>query len=505
MKKYAMYLRKSRADQDKSLEDTLRKHKETLIAYAINNNLSVSESDIYEEVVSGESLYARPQMLKLLEAVSNKAYTGVLCMDIDRLGRGGMSDQGIIIETFKQNDTLIITPQRTYNLNDEMDESNVEFSAFFARYEYKQITKRMKAGTRKSVQEGCYLACAPYGYRNTKINKQSTLEIYEPEAKHVRMMFDLYDSGFGCQSIADRLNAMGISPHRNDKWGRTSVMSILKNYTYNGKIVWNKVTYVKKGTKGNAKHMRIYNPPEKWTIVEGLHPAIIDDDQWAITQAIIKDRTHPPSFTGDIKNALSGLIYCSNCGGMMSRTPERHRAGKNPEGPRYLCLKKGCIAGTKYELLEKAVINSLQDKLQEYDELKQAEQPHKNNYNEQLKSIADNISIVKKQQDKLHELLEREIYSVETFLERQQALQSQLDTLNNEYEAVKRQADSVKVVDIKQTKQNILDVLNNYWQSDIPARNRLLKTVIEKVTYNKGKKTKPADFTLEIKLKQAFL
>lgn len=151
-------------------------------------------------------------------------------------------------------------------------------------------------------------------------------------------------------------------------------------------------------------------------------------------------------------------------------------------------FKKGCIAGTKYELLEKAVINSLQDKLQEYDELKQAEQPHKNNYNEQLKSIADNISIVKKQQDKLHELLEREIYSVETFLERQQVLQSQLDTLNNEYEAVKRQADSVKVVDIKQTKQNILDVLNNYWQSDIPARNRLLKTVIEKVTYNKGKK-----------------
>ena len=181
MEKYAMYLRKSRADQDKTLEDTLRRHKETLIAYAISHDLSVQ--DVYEEVVSGESLYARPQMLKLLEAVSCRAYTGILCMDIDRLGRGGMSDQGVIIETLKQNDTLIVTPQRTYDLNDETDESNVEFSAFFARYEYKQITKRMKAGTRKSVQEGCYLACAPYGYRNTKVNKHSTLDIYEPEAK----------------------------------------------------------------------------------------------------------------------------------------------------------------------------------------------------------------------------------------------------------------------------------------------------------------------------------
>lgn len=502
MEKYAMYLRKSRADQDKTLEDTLRRHKETLIAYAISHDLSVQ--DVYEEVVSGESLYARPQMLKLLEAVSRRAYAGILCMDIDRLGRGGMSDQGVIIETLKQNDTLIVTPQRTYDLNDETDESNVEFSAFFARYEYKQITKRMKAGTRKSVQEGCYLACAPYGYRNTKINKQSTLEIYEPEAKYVRMMFDLYNSGYGCQTIADRLNAMGVSPHRTDKWGRTSVMSILKNYAYNGKVVWDKITHIKKGTRGNAKHIRIYNPPEKWTITEGLHDAIISDEQWETTQGIIKDRTHPPSFTGDIKNALSGLVYCGNCGSLMSRTPERHRNGKT-ESARYLCLKRSCIAGTKYELLEKAVINSLREKLKKYDSLKQINRTQENNFEEQLKSISGSISVIKKQQSKLHELLECEIYSVETFLDRQQALQLQLDTLNSEYAAVKKQADSVKIVDIEQTKQNISDVLSCYWQADISTRNHLLKTVIEKVVYFKDKKTKPADFTLEIKLNQAFL
>lgn len=100
-------------------------------------------------------------------------------------------------------------------------------------------------------------------------------------------------------------------------------------------------------------------------------------------------------------------------------------------------FEKGCIAGTKYELVEKAVITSLEDKLLEYDGLKQAEQPQRNHYNEQLKSITDNIAAVKRQQNKLHELLEREIYSVETFLERQQVLQSQLDTLNNEYQTVK--------------------------------------------------------------------
>lgn len=64
----AIYLRKSRADQG-TVEDTLRKHKETLLDYAAKHNIFVSLNDIYEEVISGESLYARPQMLRLLSDV----------------------------------------------------------------------------------------------------------------------------------------------------------------------------------------------------------------------------------------------------------------------------------------------------------------------------------------------------------------------------------------------------------------------------------------------------
>lgn len=156
----AIYLRKSRADQG-TVEDTLRKHKETLLDYAAKHNIFVSLNDIYEEVISGESLYARPQMLRLLSDVEAGKFSSVLCMDIDRLGRGGMSDQGIILDTFKSSNTKIITPAKTYDLNDELDENNMEFAAFIARFEYKQIRKRMRAGVKKSIQDGCYLANAP--------------------------------------------------------------------------------------------------------------------------------------------------------------------------------------------------------------------------------------------------------------------------------------------------------------------------------------------------------
>lgn len=79
MSLYALYLRKSRSDDpEKSVEETLRRHREILDKYAIENGIDVKPEDIYEEVVSGESLYSRPEMLRLLESVESGAYEGVL-------------------------------------------------------------------------------------------------------------------------------------------------------------------------------------------------------------------------------------------------------------------------------------------------------------------------------------------------------------------------------------------------------------------------------------------
>lgn len=90
----AIDLRKSRAEElTDTVEETLRRHHEILTEYAVKNGLNVVR--IYEEVVSGESLYARPKMMELLSDVEQGKFEAVLCMDIDRLGRGTMSDQGL--------------------------------------------------------------------------------------------------------------------------------------------------------------------------------------------------------------------------------------------------------------------------------------------------------------------------------------------------------------------------------------------------------------------------
>ena len=136
----AQYLRKSRMEEGMDTEEVLAKHRKALAEFADRNNIHIIET--YYEVVSGESLYARPEMLRLLKDVEDGCYDAVLCMDLDRLSRGRMRDQGVILDTFKDSGTLIITPEKTYDLSDELDDEMAEFKTFISRREYKIINKR---------------------------------------------------------------------------------------------------------------------------------------------------------------------------------------------------------------------------------------------------------------------------------------------------------------------------------------------------------------------------
>ena len=69
-------------------------------------------------------------MRALLSEVEEGRYNAVLVMDIDRLGRGSMIDQGIIGQTFRESETLVITPDKTYDLSDDLDEDYYDFYAF---------------------------------------------------------------------------------------------------------------------------------------------------------------------------------------------------------------------------------------------------------------------------------------------------------------------------------------------------------------------------------------
>ena len=76
---YAIYLRKSRSDLELEASgsgDTLERHRRTLLELAASRNLTVTQ--IYEEVVSGETISARPEMQRLLSDVDQGVFAGAI-------------------------------------------------------------------------------------------------------------------------------------------------------------------------------------------------------------------------------------------------------------------------------------------------------------------------------------------------------------------------------------------------------------------------------------------
>ena len=159
---YAIYLRKSRVDLEAEAHgegDTLARHRKTLLALAAAQQLNVTH--IYEEVVSGDTIAARPQMQQLLADVDEGLWEGVLVMEVERLARGDTIDQGIVAQAFKVTDTKIITPLKSYDPNNEFDEEYFEFGLFMARREYKVINRRLQRGRLASVKEGKWVGNTP--------------------------------------------------------------------------------------------------------------------------------------------------------------------------------------------------------------------------------------------------------------------------------------------------------------------------------------------------------
>ena len=215
MERYLMYLRKSRLDTDYdevSVEETLSRHRKILEDLCRTKRLNVVE--ILEEVVSGESLMARPRMMRLLELISTGMYAGVVCMDIERLSRGSSMESGYIMQVLQTNNCKIITPGKIYDLQNESDEQFTDMKFMFSRYELKTINKRLVRGRNQSASEGKFMgSMAPYGYRAHKLpgEKGKSLCIEPEEAKVVQMIFDMYgQQGMGYNAIAYKLNDLHI-------------------------------------------------------------------------------------------------------------------------------------------------------------------------------------------------------------------------------------------------------------------------------------------------------
>lgn len=505
---HCIYLRKSRADIDaeqKGEGETLARHEAALLELARRQDLNITE--IYREIVSGETIAARPVMQQLLSEVERGRWSGVLVMEVERLARGDTLDQGLVAQAFKFSGTMIYTPAKNYDPNDEFDEEYFEFGLFMSRREYKMINRRLQRGRLASVKEGKYVGSGqPYGYQKVKLEREKgfTLEPIEEQAAVVRMIYDWYLNGIngvrvGPTVIANKLTGMGIIPLNRDYWSPSTIRDILINPVYIGKIRWNWRPVIKQVSNGQRSS---YRPrTTDYDMVDGRHPAIINEDDWKKVQQLMQENSIPKTQRGNtVKNPLSGLIVCGNCGNRLVRKPYKNGAQDS-----LLCVTPGCkMPSATLPAVEQHLLDTLTQWLEEY-KIRMPHIPKDDNshIDTVLAQLKKDLEDAERQKSKLHDLLELGVYDVDTFLSRSKEIAERISALTNSIEATEKELN----IGIEREKQRnniipaIAHVLQNYGSAETPAeKNALLKSVLEKVVYYRAEagRWKPCEFELHL-------
>ena len=486
MEQYLMYLRKSRLDTDYdevSVEETLSRHRQILERYCKDKRINVVE--ILEEVVSGESLGARPEMMRLLDMVSTGMYAGVVCMDIERLSRGSSMEAGYIMQVFQTNYCKIITPGKTYDLQNESDEQFTDMKFMFSRYELKTINKRLVRGRNQSASEGKFMgSMAPYGYRTYKLpgEKGNSLRIEPEEAKVVQMIYDMYGQQcMGYNAIAYALNDMHI-PARKGEWGQTSVVNILTNEVYLGKIRWRREPVKRVVKDGFLAKTRIIN--DDYDLYDGRHEPIITQEQWDRVKAAQSKRGHHSTHTTkELKNPFAGILFCGKCGAAL----KRNVPGKNQgTAPWYRCPTRSCDCRiVKCHTVEEAIRDAMEDWLDKHIiQISLENKPEVDPVATALEAVQTQLAGLRQQQDNLCGYLEKGVYTIDMFTKRNATLSKEIKKLQtSEAELIRKQETGSKekqaAMDIIPTTQQIL---NNYDMLTIAEKNRLWKLVLKKTT-----------------------
>ena len=486
------YLRKSRTD-DPTLDvaEILERH-ETILDEWAENNLGgkVPEENKHREVVSGETIDSRPELLQLLKKIESPKIKAILIVEVQRLGRPDLEDIGRLSKLFRYTNTLIITPTKTFDLRNEYDREAFERELMRGN-EYLEYTKKiMSRGRLLSVQQGNFIGTkAPYGYDKDIVmegkKKCHTLKVNEAEADIVRMVFDMYvTQDMGRTNIAHKLNHLGVPTRTGALWSQDTIKTMLENEHYIGKVRWNWRKTQTIVEEGEIRKVRPKTEVGEYLVFEGKHPAIVSDEIFQAARAK-QGKNHRAKSKTKVRNPLAGLLFCQ-CGRAMTyRTYSAHKSL-----PRLLCTNQAYCKTTSclYEEIVDRVRDMLKENITNFEvRINNDEATSKELFENQIKRLKAKMEELNRKELRQWEKYSEEEMPKEIFdklnakvLEEKDEIQQALCIA---YESMPEPVDYEKQLDDFKA---ALEALDN---PDMPAAktNKLLKACIERIDYYREK------------------
>lgn len=327
----------------------------------------------------------RPDMQKLIAMAKANEIDCVIVKDFSRFGRDYLTVSDYVDQIFPFLGIRFIAVNNGYdsiNQNGKTSGVDVAFQNVINSYYSKDLSVKIKTGLRIKAQKGeCLSSCPPFGYLKSK-KKKNSLVVDRDSAPIVRRIFELVGNGMSVLQVTRLFNAekvptpsiirqrqgqyrkkwRGVLGDVSEVWQDTSVIKILRDEQYLGKVVYGKCPCVEvAGRKETA-------PKSQWIVVENRHEPLVTAEEFEAAQANLRKWEARGGFRART-HLFTDKVFCGHCGCKLVRVVS--------PTPRFLCrthllfdnsdcsgkrMKEDVLAGIVLQAIKSFIMVLLEEK-----------------------------------------------------------------------------------------------------------------------------------------------
>ena len=243
----------------------------------------------FSDQASGATLEREALQRAMAEAEAG-VYELLLVYRVDRLSRN-VRQMAQLAEDLDRAGVALRSATEPFDTSSAAGKMMLQMLGVFAEFERTTIVERITAGMERAASQGRWVVGrVPYGY--VRDPRTKLIHPLPAQVEVVRRAFTLYaEHHMGAAEIARRLSAEGHAPASGVPFSARSVLRLLSNPIYVGRIEY------------------------KGTLYPGLHEAIVPREMFESAQRTLEERGdsqalkrgHPSEYL------LSGLIRCGRC------------------------------------------------------------------------------------------------------------------------------------------------------------------------------------------------
>ncbi len=451
--KTIIYCRRSSEDSTHQVL-SIESQQNELLSFAEKQNIKVDK--IFTESKSASSP-GRPVFAEMIAFITTHKEVSLLVWKLDRLARNPVDDGTIKWLLQTKVITKIITPERTYNPEDNALISAVEFG--MANQYSRDLATNIKRGNKTKLEKGELPGPAPLGYLDNPITKTKTIDPIK--GPFIKKAFELYSDGtYSLRMVNSHLFEKGFKTKGGLKLSKAMLHHILQNPFYYGMMRRNGQLY------------------------QGNHEPLISKELFDTCQDVMSGKSRPRKQKHFFP--LRGFMNCALCSCALTCVTKKGHAY-------YYCTNgKGKCEQHKTYLRDKAVDQLVASVLNEIkfdkDDIEMAYEAAKvklqsrNNFNHSQKTeLTKQLKIAQDKLSNLSDIISSDPSLKDSLKPKILSLEADIKSIHNQLTELDTKPQQDPLTTLEQTKKTFLQASNaslDYLEADTFKQFQMLKKLL---------------------------